>query len=494
MRFYKIAEVPPPLLQDETITGYDAYSLSQTGRDHHGQYWPLSFRSFNAAVGPFLPYLLVPFVSLFGLSVYTIRLPIAFISSLSILLMFWTGYQLNRKLKEGIAAAFLFVFSSFAITTSRWTINTYTVVPVLLTGLSFFLTAKNSTSRKTLLYSLAFLFFGISVYTYAALKIFMLLFIPFTLWFMRKERFIYPLLVFLIVSLPAYLDTLFNPALHLNRFTMVSIFSFSSFWPFQFLTNYLSYFLPFTLFLPGEVNPTRAVPGFGYELLAYLLFFYSGLYFLIKKRSVFLLGYLLLSPIGPSLTMPASDFQRSIHVLPALILTSSLGFFVFARFAIKVLHYLLKTKDIAVGRLTYAFLVVLVILNSFYFLTFYFGKEYEGIARYYFQYGMGDVVNYLANREDKFSEIVMTNIINMPYSYVLFFKKVDPKTLVYADFDSIGKNKLLEVKKLGKYRFREISENEIKGAILLKEVENSPFSNYQIWQKDKIAYVVFVRK
>ena len=494
LRFYKIAEVPPPLLQDETIAGYDAYALSQTGRDHHGEHFPLSFRSFNAAASPFLTYLLIPVVSFFGLSVYAIRLPVAFISSVSILLMFWASYQLNRKVKEGIVAAFLLTFSSFAITTSRWAIPTYTVVPVLLAGLSLFLTAKNSRTHKTLLYSLAFFFFGIAPYTYAALKIFMLLFIPFTLWLMRKERFIYPLIVFLIVSLPAYLDTLFNPALHLNRFAMVSIFSFSSFWPFQFLANYLSYFLPFTLFLPGEVNPTRAVPGFGYELLVYLLFFYSGLYFLIKKRSMFLLGYLLLSPIGPSLTMPASDFQRSIHVLPALILTSSLGFFVVARFAIKVLYLFLKTKDVVVGRLTYVFLVVLVILNSVYFLIHYFGKEYEGVARYYFQYGLGVVVNYLANREDKFSEIVMTNIINMPYSYVLFFKKVDPKTLVYADFDNVGKNKLLEVKKLGKYRFREISENEIKGANLLLEVENSPFSSYQILQKGKTAYVVFVRK
>lgn len=494
LRFYKIVEVPPPLLQDEAITGYDAYAIAQTGHDHHGEYLPLSFRSFNAAASPFITYLLVPVVSIFGLSTYTIRLPIAFMSSVSMLSMFWAGYQLNRKVKEGLVAAFLLTFSSFAITTSRWAIPTYTVVPILLLGLSLFLTAKNSHTHKTFLYSLAFFFFGITLYTYAALKIFMLLFIPFILWFMRKERLIYPLLVFSIVSFPAYLNTLFDPVLHLNRFTMVSIFSFGSFWPFQFLANYLSYFLPFTLFLEGEVNPTRAVPGFGYELLVYLPFFYSGLYFLIKKRSMFLLGYLLLSPIGPSLTMPSGDFQRSIHVLPVLILISSLGFFVFARFTIKVLYYFLKTKNVAVGRLTYVFLAVLVILNSFYFLTFYFGKEYEGIAKYYFQYGMEDVVNYLANREDKFSKIVMTNIINMPYSYVLFFKKVDPRTLVYSDFDSVGKNKLLEVKKLGKYRFREVTKDEIKGANLLLEVENSPFASYQILQKDKTAYVVFVRK
>lgn len=495
LRFYKIAEVPPPLLQDEAITGYDAYAIGQTGRDHHGDYLPIAFKSFNAAASPFITYFLVPVVSFFGLSVSTIRLPIAFMSSVCILLMFWVSYQLNGKIKEGLIAAFLFTLSSFAITTSRWAIPTHTVVPVLLCGLALFLTAKNSHKHKTLLYSLAFFFFGIAPYTYAALKIFMLLFIPFTLYFMRKERLIYPLFVFLIVSLPAYLDTLFNPGLHLNRFTMVSIFTSSEFWPFQFLTNYASYFLPLTLFLGGEVNPTRAVPGFGYELLVYLPFFYSGFYYLIKKRSVFLLGYLLLSPIGPSLTVPAGDFQRSIHVLPALILTASLGFFIFGRFAIKILHLFLQTKDVAVGRLTYVFLTVLVILNSVYFLIHYFGKEYEGVAKYYFQYGMGDVVNYLKNREDKFSEIVMTNIINMPYSYILFYKKVDPKALVYSDFNHpIEGNKLLEVKKLGKYRFSEITKEETKGATLLLEVENSPFSSYQILQKGKTAYVMFVRK
>ena len=53
----------PSLNSDEAAIGYNAYSLLQTGKDEHGQSWPLHFKSF----GDYKPggyfYLVLPFVS-----------------------------------------------------------------------------------------------------------------------------------------------------------------------------------------------------------------------------------------------------------------------------------------------------------------------------------------------------------------------------------------------------------------------------------------------
>ena len=37
----------PALNADEAAIGYNAYSLLQTGRDEHGNSWPIHFQSFN---------------------------------------------------------------------------------------------------------------------------------------------------------------------------------------------------------------------------------------------------------------------------------------------------------------------------------------------------------------------------------------------------------------------------------------------------------------
>ncbi len=47
MRFTMLSETPPGFFCDEASTGYDAYSILQTGRDQHGEKLPLYARSFD---------------------------------------------------------------------------------------------------------------------------------------------------------------------------------------------------------------------------------------------------------------------------------------------------------------------------------------------------------------------------------------------------------------------------------------------------------------
>src|SRR6476620_11604080 len=58
LRFSNLGGVPPGLNQDEAVSGYDAYSLLLTGRDHQGH--PLSLagvESFGDWASPLLTFL-----------------------------------------------------------------------------------------------------------------------------------------------------------------------------------------------------------------------------------------------------------------------------------------------------------------------------------------------------------------------------------------------------------------------------------------------------
>lgn len=74
LRLVDLGAVPPGLNQDEAVSGYDAFSLIQTGRDHHGHPFPFAgLESFGDWVSPLLTFLTAPAVGLFGLKVEVLR-------------------------------------------------------------------------------------------------------------------------------------------------------------------------------------------------------------------------------------------------------------------------------------------------------------------------------------------------------------------------------------------------------------------------------------
>src|SRR3989344_5696380 len=73
---------------DEAAIGYNAWSLIQTGKDEHGESWPLVFRSFDDYKPPVYFYLVVPFVKIIGLNVWSVRLPSALLGIASVYLLY----------------------------------------------------------------------------------------------------------------------------------------------------------------------------------------------------------------------------------------------------------------------------------------------------------------------------------------------------------------------------------------------------------------------
>ena len=81
--------------------GYNAYLILKTCRDEYGSFLPLSIRSFDDYKPPLYTYLTVPSVALFGLSVWSTRLPSAVMGILAVVgvyfLVLVLPVQLNKN-------------------------------------------------------------------------------------------------------------------------------------------------------------------------------------------------------------------------------------------------------------------------------------------------------------------------------------------------------------------------------------------------------------
>lgn len=90
LRIWQNTNTPPSPYWEEVAIGYDAYSIWETGQDHHGNFLPLvAFPSFGDFKPPLYFYLTAPSVAIFGLNTLAVRLPAVIFSSLNVWLIYW---------------------------------------------------------------------------------------------------------------------------------------------------------------------------------------------------------------------------------------------------------------------------------------------------------------------------------------------------------------------------------------------------------------------
>ena len=99
LRLPGLETVPPPLNQDEASRGYDAWSLWTTGRDRHGQAWPLFLESFGPGdfTAALSTYCTIPFVAVLGPTPLAMRLPAAVLGLATVA---WVFLWLRREIGD----------------------------------------------------------------------------------------------------------------------------------------------------------------------------------------------------------------------------------------------------------------------------------------------------------------------------------------------------------------------------------------------------------
>ncbi len=105
------------LFGDEIDVGYQAYSLLKTRHDYRGYFLPFYTESLSESRAPLLIYLTIPFIKIFGLTTFGVRLLPVLAGVISIFFL----YKLVKLVSQ-----------------SRWP---YFLLPLLVLCLGIFITA-----------------------------------------------------------------------------------------------------------------------------------------------------------------------------------------------------------------------------------------------------------------------------------------------------------------------------------------------------------------
>lgn len=500
LRIFNLANAPVSLNQDEAVNGYDAYSLGTTLRDHHGNFMPVMLESFGDWASPVITYLTIPFVKLFGLSEFSVRLPVALLGVGALALIYVVVMQLFNDKKLALLASFLLAIMPWHITLSRWAIPPSILPFFVLLFLSTLLWAiKDKNEGSYIKFLLVGATAAIATYSYPTQKLFIPLLLcsisSFIFFKYRIQKIVLSGFIFYVILVsPIYIITLSNPDKYNSRLNMVSI-THSGENIFQgFLSRYIDYFLPGFHFGTGDLDIMHHVPGVGSTYSFLSIFFYMGIltcfYIVItnkelinlnREKSLLLLVWLILFPIPASLTVDRNHLLRVVHGLPIVVLFVVLGFQIISSFFKRI-----KQKQML--------FFIVMILGLFYvshFSSLYFYKYHEQSKGSY-QYGIKSFMSYILKNEEKFSLVLIDSKINQPYIYYLFYSKTHPHSLNYSEINAPQfpeKGKWNEVHKIGKYEFREIKDEEILNAREIYKVADE--YNKKAYTQNRVWYRIY---
>ena len=262
LRFYKLSSLPPAPYWEEVALGYDAYSISQTLKDHHGNFLPLvAFESFGDWKPSGYFYVLAPFVKLLGLKVLIVRLPSALAGMAIVIGLGVLAWILVKELKlfpnlkkhypktfkywVGFVALFVGAVSSWAIMFSRaaWEANLATAFLVwgVITFFWFEFKQRNSRNIQYLWLTVSVFLFAYSMYTYHAARVVAPILLAFLMleflinslkekqkrsWQAQKQLVLslFGAGVFFVILISPLLIGLRNPQVS-DRFTTTSVFN-----------------------------------------------------------------------------------------------------------------------------------------------------------------------------------------------------------------------------------------------------------------------------
>lgn len=198
-RFLWVGNIPGncAVNQDEAYAGYEAWSILHYGHDSWGYTMPVYLTTWGSGMSALQTYLMIPWVAVFGLTPFAIRLPQAIHGVLTIVAFYFLAKKIRGERFALTAMAFLTIVP-WHIMISRWAYDCNFLPGFLVYSLLFLV--MGTENRRYLL--LSGLFFGLSLYTYAAdWMVLPILVFGSILWLLycRKIHFSRYLLLFFII-------------------------------------------------------------------------------------------------------------------------------------------------------------------------------------------------------------------------------------------------------------------------------------------------------
>jgi 4-amino-4-deoxy-L-arabinose transferase-like glycosyltransferase len=477
-RLYQLGVVPPSPDWDEAALGYNAYSISKTGKDEYGKFLPLSIRSFDDYKPPLYTYLTVPSVWLFGLSPWSTRLPSAVMGILAVIGVYYLVLALlrysinpqkmtndklqmtnqfqisNFKFQIAFLSSFLLAISPWHIQFSRIAFEANSGVTVNIWAVTCFLIGLR---KKGFLILSAFLF-GLGLYAYHSERIFIPILVLLLSIIFRKElctrnnikTVLLGICIGMITVVPL-LSVIFNKTA-LMRLEGTSSFSNTMellsrnipkinddrmrgdrvgelldnrrlVFLKTIISGYLSHFSIKWLFLTGD-NPRHHAPDMGLLYMWELPFFLYGIYILWKtggKVTKLIFGWMLIAPVAAAPTSGLPHAIRTLVFLPMFQIITAMGILeIVSSFKFQVSS--LKGKFYSSVLVIY---VGFMLFNILYYVVQYFfvmNREYSE----YWQYGYKEAVAYTELVKKNYKKVVVSTGLEQSYMFYLFYTKYDP--------------------------------------------------------------------
>lgn len=467
LRFYRLGELPAGFHIDEASLGYNGYSMLKTGRDEHGNTFPLYIDMFGDNRPSGYHYLTIVPVAIFGLNEFATRLPGAFFGTISVIAFYYLAFAVTRDKKISLLASLLLAISPWHIVSSRASAESIVALFFIMVGFACVIRSLTDQHIRRLIFG--FVLLVISFQLYHTPRVFVPLIIGCLAAAVIKNRARYSvrfkLIGFICCVATVLLATLlvFGISGGTGRFSQVSIFGFPQTrlvmeeqfredgvmgtpllmvrafhnkiinYFLTFVSNYTDYFSGKFLFMEGGKPPWYKIPDMGLLYLAELPFIIIGFtYLFIQKRLIFKfpLAWIALAPVVASITTDdIPNIQRSMVLFPMLELIAAFG---------------IVRSWRTVGSI---FIVIIFTCNALYFFHQYavHGSSHQTLYRFN---GFKEMVTAVKNQYNDVDRIVMTKTGGGMYPHVLFFMKYEPSI-----YQKEGSPKDPDFKGFGKFIF-----------------------------------------
>jgi len=460
LRLYHLGGVPISPDWDEAALGYNAYSILLTERDEYGNFLPVILTSFDDYKPALYAYLAIPAIYIFDLNAFSVRLPSALMGIMAVMGTFFLTRQLlnlqNSTSKRinyiSLLATGLFAISPWHIQFSRVAFEANIALTLCIWGLYFFLLGL----RKPIFLSASAIFYGLSINAYHSPRLFVPLFLLglsivfYKNLFKQKKYLLISIIVGMFFLIPFLaLFTQGQSQKITARYSATNIFNiqqeksqkesiikkssvqyslFASPIPaglIEIAHGYLSHFSLRWMFITGD-NDRHHAPSTGllyiWELSFMLLGIISIFFSSKKARQVFFLWFLL-APIPAAFTSEVPHAVRTLIWLPSLQIAVALG--------IETAYVFLRRFSMVKQVVVITFFLAVVIFSFIQYYQLYFTHMNLESSRFW-QFGYEHAVNFVEQNKSKYKNVYVSNQLEQPYIFFLFYLRYDPKLYLAA--------------------------------------------------------------
>lgn len=452
-RLWEIGALPPGLFADEASIGVDSYYIGHYGTDRNGVSYPTQLTAFGQEQNAFYAYLILPLIVVWGLRPAVVRLPILISAILTLPLIYWVSKRIFGA-RPGLLAMLFLAVNPWHILLSRWGLD-QNLLPFVFT-LAFAMLLESLRHGiwiipACVLFSLCFYIYGPSYFI-----------VPFVLgvsiWAVLRGRLIRRKLILIGIALFALI------AIPISIFLIINTLGFQSLKVGAVTIPRMPATPRFLTFAGSLQTHLLADLGYNLQLFVHLIveqtdgLIYNAFepfgYFYKVTFPIESFGILVLARAQASKSDP-----KKIMLLAWLAACSIFGVLqpvninrINTIFIPLILCAALATDWLATNyRPLYIAALAGLAIGFVWFTIEYHGEQYRTMIDSKFHAGLLEAIQYASDKTP--GPVCVTDKIDMPYIYVLFVEKPDPRmvmgTIRYID----SSNPLRPVLSMTRYTF-----------------------------------------